>query len=337
MIRTLLILHWILAVAIAMVLVFVLFLVVKNHGGGNSFAFAGGLAVIGGALSLLAWPVSIQLTKPLERLETSALRIAEGDLSVRTHIEGEHTIGRQLAQAFNIMAERVERMVRSEKELIANISHELRSPLTRIRIAGECLKESLERDNPEDAQEMLQAMWEDIEEADRMIGRILEFAKVDLHEPLIATGDVVPAEVIKGLVKMLAPFARSRQIQLTLEPDFGAHVAGDEEWLRAAFKNLLENALRYTDPGGIVRAAVRNSPDGVVVEVTNSFPPLGPEELEAIFKPFYRGQTTNSEGTGLGLAIVKKIVTLHHGQVGARNVPEGFQVWIILPNLPAIA
>lgn len=332
MIRTLLILHWVLAVLIAMVLVFVLFLVVKNHGGGSPLIFAAGLTVIGGFLSLLAWPVSLQLTKPLERLETSALRIAEGDLSVRAHIEGEHAIGRQLGQAFNIMAERVERMVRSGKELTANISHELRSPLARIRIAGECLKEALERDNPGDAQEMLQAMWEDIEEADRMIGRILEFAKVDLHEPLMRTGDVAPAEVIRGLAKTLAPFARSKHIQLRLEME-DAHVAGDEEWLRAAFKNLLENALRYTDVGGEVWARVRRNPDEVMVEITNTFPPLGPEEIEAIFKPFYRGQAANTEGTGLGLAIVEKIVALHHGRLGARNVPEGFQVWIALqPN-----
>lgn len=333
MVRTLLILHWVLAVAMAMVLVFILFILVKSHGGGSSLVFASGLAVIGGFLSLLAWPVSVQLTKPLERLESSALRIAEGDLSVRTHIAGEHAIGRQLGEAFNIMAERVERMVRSGKELTANISHELRSPLARIRIAGECLNDALERGNPGDAQEMLQAMWEDIEEADRMIGRILEFAKVDLCEPLITSGDVVPAEVIKGLAKTLAPLARSKQVQLTLDLDPGLHVCGDEEWLRAAFKNLLENALRYTEAGGAVVATVRSAPDGVLVEVTNSFPPVGPEELEAIFKPFYRGQTGNTEGTGLGLAIVEKIVALHHGRLGARNVPEGFQVWIALqPN-----
>jgi two-component system sensor histidine kinase CpxA len=293
-------------------------------------AFAGGLVLIGAVLALLAVPLSLRITKPLKRLEASALRIAGGDLSVRAEITGRDMIGK-LGAAFNSMAETVERMVRGGKELTANISHELRSPLARIRIAGECLKEALDRGNPKDAQELLQAMWEDIEEADRMIGRILEFSKVDLHEPLPMTEEVAPADIVGGLARTLAPLALSKRIEINLNLDPDVRVQGDEEWLRAAFKNLLENALRHTREGGAVDVSVRREADTVALEVTNPFTPMDREELELIFKPFYRGKVSSGEGSGLGLAIVKKIVGLHYGEVGARNVSKGFQVWVRLP------
>ena len=331
--RALLILHWIIAVVICMVLVYLLFIQVVSHGSRESVVFAGGLALIGIVLSLLAWPVSSHMTKPLERLEKSALRIAGGDLMARAEIPGKHEIGRQLGSAFNLMAEKVECMVRGGKELTANLSHELRSPLTRIRVAGECLKDALDKGDSEYAREMLKAMWEDIEEADRMIGRILEFSKVDLHEPLPAAGEAALAEIIEGVVKTLAPLSRSKQIDIGLDLAAGGRVAGDEEWLRTAFKNLLENALRYTDPGGAVHVMLSSCGGDVLVEVTNTFAPLEPEELEAIFKPFYRGQPSKSEGTGLGLAIVKKIIAMHHGEVGAKSVTEGFQIWVRLPAM----
>ena len=245
MIRRLLILHWIFAVVMAGALVYGLFMLVDAgtipHG-----AFAGGLALIGGLMALLAWPVSLHITKPLESLEASALRIAGGDLSARAEVTGRHFIGKELGTAFDIMAQTVERMIRGGKELTANISHELRSPLTRIRIAGECLKEALDRKDSEDAQEMLHAMWENFEEADRMIGRILEFSKADLHEPITMVEEVNPTNIVEQLARTLTPFARSKRIEMELDLDPAVRVAGNEEWLKSAVKNLLENALRYT-------------------------------------------------------------------------------------------
>lgn len=331
MMRRLLMLHWISAVVMAMALVFLLFVLVVKYGNADARIFGAGLGLVGAFFSLMAAPSSVHITKPLERLEESALRLAAGNLSARAELLGErHMVGKELVNAFNIMAEKVESMVRGGKELMANVSHEMRSPLARIRIAGECLKDALDRGDSEDARDMLQTMWEDIEEADKMIGRILEFSKVDLLEPLPMADEVRPAEILDDLARTLTPFARSKQIAMTLTLDRSVLVAGDREWLRSAFKNLLENALRYTDPGGAINVTSRKN-GGVVIEFTNTFPPLDAAELHSIFEPFYRGATSHSDGTGLGLAIVKKIIGLHHGEVGAKNVPEGFQVWVRLP------
>jgi two-component system sensor histidine kinase CpxA len=302
----------------------------RTAGAFPSGAFAAGLALIGALVALLAVPLTMHITKPLNRLQESALRIAGGDLTTRADISGRDEIGR-LAAAFNTMAETVERMVRGGKELTANISHELRSPLARIRVAGECLKSAVDKGDKEEANEMLEAMWEDVEEVDRMIARILEFSKLDLHEPLPVSEEVAPAKLIAGLIKTLGPLAKTKNINFEIDLLQEEHVTGDEEWLRTAFKNLLENAVRHTEEGGNVHVAMRREDTALFFEITNSHPPIEPRELELIFNPFYRLKENTGEGTGLGLAITRKIITLHHGEIGARNVPKGFQVWFALP------
>ncbi|WP_136525895.1 sensor histidine kinase [Geomonas ferrireducens] len=329
MIRGLVILHWVVAILIAETLVYALYLLVG--GNGDHTLFSVGLALIGVSMALLGIPISLKITRPLDRLETAALRMAGGDLSARAHLAGKHIIGRRLAEAFNLMAEKVERMVRGGKELTANMSHELRSPLTRIRIAGECLSGALERGDTEEARQMLGAMWDDIEEADRMIGRILEYSKIDLVEHANTSDEVMPAELMKRVAAALGPLARAKGIELRLDLDEKLRTAGDAEGLRSVFNNVMENALRYTPQGGVVEVAAQGAAGKLEIIVTNTSDPLEPDDLEAIFTPFYRGRNATSEGSGLGLSIVRKIIELHHGDVLACNVPEGFQIRIRLP------
>ena len=291
--------------------------------------FGAGLALIGIVVAAIAIPLSRHITKPLKRLQVSALRIAGGDLSARTDVQGDDEIGK-LGTAFNSMAETVERMVRAGRELTANVSHEMRSPLARIRVAGECLKNAVARGDTADSEELLEGMWEDIEEADRMIGRILEYSKLDLHDPVPATSQVWPGTILDGLLKSMRPLFRLKGVAVKTEIEPRLSVAGDEEWLRTALKNIIENAARYTPDEGLVRVLLRSEDNTVLLEVTNTSPPLLLEELGKIFNPFYRGKGAIGDGTGLGLAITKKIITLHRGDIGARNTPQGFQVWLRL-------
>jgi len=293
--------------------------------------FGAGLALIGAVVALIAVPLTRHITRPLKRLQDSALRIAGGDLASRADVQGSDEIGR-LGSAFNSMAQTVERMVRAGRELTANVSHEMRSPLTRIRVAGECLKGAVSRGDSADAEELLAGMWEDIEEADRMIGRILEYSKLDLQESDPAQREVSPEALLHGLLKTMNPLFRAKKIAVELQVAPGLSVTGDEEWLRAALKNLLENAARYTPEGGRVRVSLRPEGSAVRFEVTNSCAAVAAEDLERIFAPFYRGKGSPSEGTGLGLAITRKIILLHRGDIGAQNTPEGFQVWLWLPR-----
>lgn len=293
--------------------------------------FAAGLALIGAVVAVIAIPLSRHITKPLKRLQESALRIADGDLSARADVRGNDEIGR-LGKAFNGMAETVERMVRAGRELTANVSHEMRSPLARIRVAGECLKDAVARGDKVDSGELLEVMWEDIDEADRIIGRILEYSKLDLHEPVPSTSEVFPAAILEGLLKSVRPQFRSKGVTLETEIEPNPSVTGDEEWLRVAFNNLLENAARYTPEGGSVQVSMSTEGETVMFRVTSTSTPVPEDDLERIFEPFYRGKGMVAEGTGLGLAITRKIISLHRGDIGARNTPQGFQVWLRLPK-----
>lgn len=295
--------------------------------------FAAGLALVGIFVAVLAVPLTLRITRPLKRLQESALRIAGGDLSARAAVSGRDEIGR-LAAAFNSMAETVERMVRGGKELTANVSHELRSPLARIRVAAECLREAVARGDRAETGEMLEAIAEDVDEADRMIGRILEYSRLDLQEPMAMT-ETAPAEPIRALAKALGPQARAKGIAVSLDLLDGELVKGDQESLRALFKNLLENAVRHTAPGGKVQVTMRRDGEALLVEIANTHAPLEPRELELIFNPFYRGKGAAGEGTGLGLAIAKKICALHKGDITARNDQGGFLVTVSLPAAPS--
>ena len=293
-----------------------------------------GLVFIGAIAAIAAIPLSRHITKPLKRLQESALRIAGGDLTTRVEIQGRDEIS-QLGQAFNGMAETVQKQVRAGRELTANVSHEMRSPLARIRVAGECLKQSMIRGDRVDCDELLEGMWQDISEADRLIGRILEYSKLDLHEPIPATSEVWPAAILEGLLRIMRPVFQTKGIRVELEADSQLSIAGDEDWLRSAFSNLLDNAARYTPEAGVVRITLRSEGHTVVVEVTNSSEEISAQDIEKIFDPFYRGKGAKGEGTGLGLAITKKIVALHRGDIAARNTPQGFQVSLRLSRFTA--
>lgn len=292
--------------------------------------FAAGLALIGALVALLAVPLTLRITRPLKRLEESALRIAAGDLSARAELSERDEIGR-LARAFNAMAEKVERMVCGGRELTANVSHELRSPLARIRVAGECLDGALARGDRQDAKEMLEAIWEDIEEADRLVGDILQYSRLDLQLPLQLGQLVDVGELAGALVKTLGPLARSRNISIRLAATGSAVVQGNADVLRVALKNLLENAVLHTADGGCVLVELERTAERVELKFTNSHSALDEEELRAIFEPFYRGRDAAAGGSGLGLAIARKVVLLHQGEIGAGNAPGGFQVRVTLP------
>ncbi|QXE86621.1 HAMP domain-containing histidine kinase [Geomonas nitrogeniifigens] len=309
-----------------------LYLLSQRHGGSfPAGGFAAGLALIGALVALLAVPLTLRITRPLKRLEESALRIAAGDLSARAELSERDEIGR-LARAFNDMAETVERMVRGGRELTANVSHELRSPLARIRVAGECLETAVARCDREDAGEMLEVIREEIEEADRLVGEILQYSRLDLQAPLQLGGRVDLPELIGGVAKGVGPLAKSRGIPLRLELHGGETIAGNEEVLRVAVKNLLENAVLHGTPGAEVLVELDREDQGVRLRITNGHAPLDEQELASIFEPFYRGRDAAAQGSGLGLAIARKVVALHNGDIAACNVPGGFQVRVTLPR-----
>lgn len=293
--------------------------------------FGLGLLALGAVIALLTIPVSRFITRRVKILSESANIIAQGNLSHRAKVKGKDEIS-ELCHAFNNMADRLERMIEGGKELTANISHELRTPLARIRIAEQLLAEKLERKKYEDLERHLSDIHEDIGELDRLIGRILDLSKLDLHDRPFHREPFDPSELMADLLEQLQPALQQKRISLTRnlapEPSF----TGDREALATALSNVLDNAVKYTPEGG--RLIVNMSPEAGTLRfcITNTCQALRPEDLTKIFEPFYRAEGTRAGGSGLGLAITRKIIEKHGGATEASNTEEGLMIQMVLPR-----
>jgi two-component system sensor histidine kinase CpxA len=293
--------------------------------------FGLGLGMIGLVIALLVIPVSRLISKPINELRHSAQRIAEGDLSHRAKVKRKDEIGK-LGRAFNHMADRLEKMIRGGRELTAHISHELRTPLARIRIAEEMLREKLERQNYKDLARYLNEIREDVEELDALIGRILMLSKLDLKENPLSFQPVNPVDLMEGILSRLTPALEQKSLHLTTDFSFESPLWGDADALQTTFSNLLENAIKYSPPGGRVSVEMKATGDDMEILVTNTANRIPEQDLEKLFEPFHRVGARNEAGFGLGLAIVRKTVEAHRGTVDACNVEQGFRVRIRLPR-----
>lgn len=293
--------------------------------------FGLGLLIIGVVAALLVIPVSRLITRRLDVLKESALRIAAGDLDHRAALKGKDEIA-ELGGAFNHMADKVRAMVESGRELTANLSHELRSPLARIRVAQEMMRDTVQGGGTGRLADHLDRIQEDIELLDHLIGRMLELSKIDLHQKSTTREPVDLAKVLRGLLESFAASAEARGLEFSAELEQGAPpVSGDPEGLSTALTNLLDNAVRYTPEGGRITVGLHAQDHGVVVEVVNTHPPLSPGDRAAMFEPFARLEGAQAPGHGLGLTIGKRIVERHGGSIAAANTPEGLAITVSLP------
>jgi two-component system sensor histidine kinase CpxA len=293
-------------------------------------AFALGLLGICLFIALLVIPVSRFITKRVNQLGQSALKIAGGDLSHRATVKGRDEIG-ELSRAFNLMADKLEIMIKGGRELTANISHELRTPLARIRIAEQLLKEKLERDDYGDWARHLKDIREDIEELDHLIGRILDLSKLDIHESPLIRESLDLSAMIEVLLERFAPTISQKSLNLKKELVQDRHYDGEREMLRTAFSNIIGNAVKYVPEGGELSVKMRAENGDLTINVTNTSDAIPEENLARIFEPFYQAKKTPESGSGLGLAITKKIIEKHGGKIEAHNVSEGLNIEIHLP------
>lgn len=293
--------------------------------------FVSAIVVLGLVIALLIIPVSRLITRRLKKLRESALRIAEGDLSHRVNIRGHDEIS-DLAQAFNGMTGKLESMVMNGKELIANVSHELRSPLARIRIAEEMLRDKLTKANAKGWAGHLDTICEEIQELDSLIGRILELSKLNMRESPLTVEPFDPSDLIGSLLKRLGPAIERKELQVTTELSYDPPFMGNEESLRSALMNVLENAAKFTPEKGNISVQMSWQPDSLTIGVINTFEELSEENLARIFNPFHRAQRSAATGFGLGLAIARKIIERHGGAIVARNAHNGLKISISLPR-----
>jgi two-component system, OmpR family, sensor kinase len=274
-----------------------------------------------------AW-LSHHLTRPIVQLRTGVREFAGGNLDARI---GPPLAARKdelgsLASDFDAMAQNLRDHIRSKEELLRDVSHELRSPLARLRIAAGLAKRGSKIGEPQ----AFDQIDKEVEKLDALIGQILRFSRVESRPPIgVQTVDIHElAEEIAADAQLEAAACRKSVLLRAASP---LMVTGDRELLRSAIENVVRNAVRHTAPGSTVEFAARNEANGIAIEVTDSGPGVDNAALMRIFEPFYRDGTT--DGAGLGLAIARKIVDLHHGTIAAENRPAGgLSVRICLPH-----
>jgi signal transduction histidine kinase len=275
------------------------------------------------AIAMGAYPFVRRLTRRLEALKRGVEDFGEGALDRRVPVEGRDEVA-SLATSFNLAAERIEMLVRSHKSLLANASHELRSPLARLKMATSLLSDAA----PGEAErEHLRAeINTDIAELDGLVDEVL------LASRLEAAPQPEHLEAVDLLALAVEEGAR---VDAGVE---GAALAvhGEERLLRRALRNLLENARRYG--GGEIRVELVDAGvSGVEIRVADNGPGVPEAYRERIFEPFFRlpGHAERAGGVGLGLALVRQIVERHHGRIRCVTPPGGGGCFVI--SLPASA
>ncbi len=271
------------------------------------------LLLTAAAVALGSYPVIRRLTMRLERLERGVTRWGQGDLSVRMPIEGRDEIA-SLTQRFNDAAEQMQGLMVAHKNLLAYASHELRTPITRLRMGLE-----LQHINPDPARH--QAMLRDLAELDELVEEVLLASRLDQVLPGLN------ADMIEVDLAGLASEECSRlQVNLDLQSALSLKVTGVETLLRRLMRNLLDNALRHGgSPDGVLMQVSPGLPGRVLLEVCDRGPGIAKDRQEKIFEPFYRisGRQEWQGGTGLGLTLVRSIARYHGGEVRCVPRPGG--------------
>jgi two-component system sensor histidine kinase CpxA len=273
---------------------------------------------------LICYLLARYLTRPIVQLQAASRQIAAGKLEARaaTHAQRRSDELGELVRDFNAMAERIEGLVSSQRQLISDVSHELRSPLARLIVAMDLARER-KGDDP-----AFDRMERDFERLNEMLSRLLTVARLDAASTSVEMKSFNLTALVAEVVADAEFAAREQQRSIRFSGEQEVRVHGNGDLLRSAIENIILNALRYTAPGTTVDVDLQTDSGLTTAQLTVRDHGSGvPEkELQNIFRAFYRVANARDEqsgGAGLGLAIADKVIRLHQGTVNAANAADG--------------
>lgn len=283
------------------------------------------------AAGLLCWLLARHIGRPIRALQLAARQIANGDLGARTLpvIGNRSDELAELARDFDRMAERIQLLIRKQHELLGDISHELRSPLTRINVSLE-----LARRGDSSALERVQR---DLDRLDELIGQVLTLTRLQSLEGQRIVAPINVAAMLEAIAEDARFEGRAAGKCVALARPAACWLHGDPSLVRSCVENVVRNAIRHTPPETSIELSLilveRNSMAQIVVRDCGEG--VAPEALPRLFEPFYRtspARDAASGGFGLGLAISQRVAVFYKGSIAARNVAGGgFEVEIRLP------
>jgi signal transduction histidine kinase len=283
--------------------------------------------IVLGATGILGWLAWIGIISPIRKIAATIAIFGHGNLSLRIHSRREDEIG-QLGRSFNQMAERLERLIVSERRLLADISHELRSPLARLKFAVKLARTS------DDSKTALDRIERDINRITSLVTEIVEITSLEDDPSAQEMTSVRLQKIVDELVRDCSLEADSYGCSILVEGELKRPVNGNCELLRRAVENVLRNGIRYSPSGSTIHMTLSESAQNALIEVRDYGPGVPAESLGRIFDPFFRveeARVPNVGGSGLGLSIAKRAVQLHQGSITAENASPGLRIRIVIP------
>lgn len=284
-------------------------------------------AVVGLFFSLLlAFWIAHWISHPLHNITRAARSVPEGEFQQIPVEEGPKEV-RELAAAFNEMVSRVHHTQKSQQDFIANVSHDLKTPLTSIQGYAQAIIDGAVMEAAE-VQKAAQVIYGEAEHMNEMVSDLLELARLDSGMATFEREPVYLKELLNLVLDQFNPLARHAGIKLKLNVPTHLStdevtVLGDAERLSQLFSNLIDNAIKFSPPGGEVTLVLGREDQYVVIKVVDQGPGIPPDEVERIFERFYQTDKARTGGgrrsVGLGLAIAREIAEKHGGRIMAYN------------------
>jgi two-component system OmpR family sensor kinase len=297
-----------------------------------------GLVVLAlGISGLISYLLAHSISNPVRRLQDAAHTLSSGKLDARA---GPAVTQRRdelgvLGREFDSMAERLSALIAARQRLLRDISHELRSPLARMEMAI-----GLARQDPVSTPEQLDRIEREAERLDRLIGHILDYARLERDPATFDFEDIDLVELIRQIVHDAEFESQSPPGRLRFTSDESVTFHGDPHVLHAAIDNVVRNALLHGDQRMPIKVTLTVDAEFIHISIRDHGPGVAEAELTRIFEPFYRAGSLDSkhvstEGTGVGLAITQRATALHGGRVVARNAEGGgLLVTLTFPRAP---
>jgi len=280
-----------------------------------------------GATVALYWMAAAGVVSPIREIAAAIAHFGQGDLTVRVKTQRADEIG-QLGRSFNQMAERLERLIVNERRLLGDISHELRSPLARLKFAIKLARTST------DSSTALDRIERDVNRITSLVADLVEITAIEDDPSLQISETVHIGSLIAEVVHDCALEAEARGCEIKTSEPITAQVIGNREMLRRAVENVLRNAIRYSPARTLIQLSAREESHNVVLAIRDHGPGVPVNALTRLFDPFFRVEEerrANGGGSGLGLSIAKRAVHMHQGVILAENASPGLRVQITLP------
>ncbi|TYK64528.1 ATP-binding protein [Colwellia echini] len=283
---------------------------------------------------LLCWLLAKSFTSPLIAIQKASKDIGEGKLTTRiTKFDQRADEFGALAHSFNQMAEQLENNISSHQRLLGDVSHELRSPLTRLQLAVALAEKNI--GNTAEQQKHLSRCEMEVERLDEMIADVLTLSRLEHSQKAFACDDTNLNHLVSQVVTDCQYFASSKDVSIEFKESGKYTLLADDKLLASAISNVLNNAVKYSANNQVVTVELTQQHEQIMLSVFDNGPGVPDEMLDKLFKPFFRvadARDRSSGGTGLGLAIAQQAILMHHGEIIAENIkPSGLKITIVLP------